>query len=168
MNQGIHAIDLLLYLMGDPEEVCAFTATLAHERIEVEDTATAILKFPNGALGVIEGSTGAYPGSMKRIEICGSKGQAPLEEDSITKWEFAEELPEDAAIREKLSASSSIGGANDPKKISTIGHTREFADFAKAIKTGSEPYISGREAMRSVHLIRSIYQSAETGKPVKL
>ena len=168
MNQGIHAIDLLLYLMGDPKEVCAYTATLAHERIEVEDTATAILKFPGGALGVIEGSTGAYPGSMKRIEICGSKGQAVLEEDSITKWEFAEELPQDAAIREQFSASSSIGGANDPQKISTIGHIREFADFSNAIKTGTEPYIPGREAMRSVHLIRSIYQSAETGKPVRL
>lgn len=168
MNQGIHAIDLLLYLMGDPVEVSAYTATLAHERIEVEDTAAAALKFPNGALGIIEGSTGAWPGSMKRIEICGSKGQVVLEEDSITKWEFADELPGDAEIREKFAASSSIGGANDPKKISTIGHEREFADFSRAIKNGTEPYIPGREAMRSVHLIRSIYKSAKTGKPVQL
>lgn len=168
MNQGIHAIDLLLFLMGDPVEVSAYTATLAHERIEVEDTATAVLKFPNGALGVIEGSTGAWPGSMKRIEICGSKGQVVLEEDSITKWEFAEEQPQDKEIREKFAVSTSIGGANDPKKISTVGHEREFADFARAIKSGGNPFVPGSEAMRSVHLIRSIYKSAETGRPVKL
>lgn len=120
MNQGIHAIDLLLYLMGDPVEVSAYTATLAHERIEVEDTAAAALKFPNGALGIIEGSTGAWPGSMKRIEICGSKGQVVLEEDSITKWEFVDELPGDAEIREKFAASSSIGGVMILKKSALL------------------------------------------------
>ena len=167
MNQGIHAIDLLLFIMGDPVEVTGYTATLAHERIEVEDTAAAILKFPNGALGAILGTTGAYPGSMKRIEICGSKGQVVLEEDSITKWEFAEPRPEDEEIRKKFAASTSVGGASDPKAISCIGHIREFADFAKAIKNGTVPFVPGEEAMRSVHLIRSVYESAKTGAPVK-
>ena len=168
MNQGIHAIDLLLYFMGDPVEVCGFTATLAHERIEVEDAAAAALRFPNGAVGIIEGTTGAYPGSLKRIEICGSKGQVILEEDSITRWEFVEEKPEDEEIRKRFAEKTSFGGANDPKNISQIGHTREFADFAHAIKTGTQPYIPGEEARRSVHLIRSIYESARTGAPVKL
>ena len=167
MNQGIHAIDLLLFIMGDPVEVTGYTATLAHERIEVEDTAAAVLKFKNGAIGMIEGTTGAWPGSMKRIEICGSKGQVVLEEDSITKWEFADEQPEDAAIRTRFAASTSAGGSNDPKAISCIGHIREFADFAAAIKNGTAPFVTGEEAMRSVHLIRSIYKSAETGAPVK-
>ena len=166
MNQGIHAIDLLLFLMGDPVEVSGYTATLAHERIEVEDVAVATLRFGNGALGVIEGTTGAYPGSLKRIEICGSKGQAVLEEDSITKWEFVEERPEDAEIRARFAASTSFGGANDPKNISQIGHTREFADFAAAIKNGTKPFIPGEEALRSVHLIRSIYESAKTRRTV--
>lgn len=167
MNQGIHAIDLLLFIMGDPLEVMGYTATLAHERIEVEDSAAAVLKFKNGAIGVIEGTTGAYPGSSKRIEICGSKGQVILEEDSIVKWEFDEELPEDAEIRRKYAAKSSSGGASDPKAISCIGHIREFADFAKAIKNGTAPFVPGEEAMRSVHLIRSVYQSAEIGMPVQ-
>ena len=166
MNQGIHAIDLLLFLMGDPVEVTGCTATLAHERIEVEDVAVATLRFKNGALGIIEGTTAAYPGSPKRIEICGSKGQAVLEEDSITKWEFAEERAEDAEIRARFAASASSGGASDPKNISRIGHTREFADFAAAIKNGTKPFIPGEEALRSVHLIRSIYESAETGAAV--
>ena len=84
-----------------------------------------------------------------------------LEEDSITKWKFAEERPEDAEIRARFAASTSFGGANDPKNISQIGHTREFADFAKAIKNGTSPFIPGEEALRSVHLIRTIYKSAE-------
>ena len=106
--------------------------------------------------------------SLKRIEICGSKGQVILEEDSITKWEFVEEKPEDEEIRKRFAENTSFGGANDPKNISQIGHTREFADFAHAIKTGTQPYIPGEEARRSVHLIRSIYESARTGAPVKL
>ncbi|MBO7728879.1 MAG: Gfo/Idh/MocA family oxidoreductase, partial [Oscillospiraceae bacterium] len=166
MNQGIHAIDLLLFLMGDPVEVSGYTATLAHERIEVEDVAVATLRFKNGALGIIEGTTGAWPGSLKRIEICGSKGQAVLEEDSITKWEFAEERPEDAEIRAMFAASTSFGGANDPKSISQIGHTREFADFSKAIKNGTKPFVPGEEALRSVHLIRTIYKSAEARRTI--
>ncbi len=167
MNQGIHAIDLLLYLMGDPVEVSAFTAMLAHERIEVEDTAAAALRFGNGALGIIEGTTGAYPGSPKRIEICGSKGQAVLEEDSLTKWEFAEERPEDAEIRARFKASASSGGAADPKSISQIGHIREYADFAAAIRNGTQPLIPGEEALRSVRLIRAIYRSAACGTGVR-
>lgn len=167
MNQGIHAIDLLLFLMGDPVEVSAHTATLAHERIEVEDTAVAILRFGNGALGIIEGTTSAYPGSQKRIEICGSKGQAILEEDSITKWEFAEERPEDEKIRSRFAVSTSSGGASDPGSISLIGHTREYADFAAAIRNGRKPFIPGEEALRSVRLIRAIYQSAKTGAAVR-
>lgn len=168
MNQGIHSIDLLLFLLGkDPVEVSAFASTLTHVNIEVEDTAAAVLKFEDGSIGVIEGTTGAYPGSLKRIEICGDKGQVVLEEDSLTKWSFAEEKPEDEEIRQKYSSSTSGGGASDPKAISTIGHTREFADVASAIKNGTKPFINGKEAMRSVHLIRCIYESAKTGKPVK-
>ncbi len=167
MNQGIHAIDLLLFLVGDPVEVSGFTATLAHDRIEVEDAAAAALRFKNGALGIIEGTTGSYPGSLKRLEICGSKGQAVLEEDSITKWEFAEERPEDADIRTRFSGSTSPGGASDPKAISTIGHIRAFADFARSVINETKPSISGEEAMRAVHLIRCIYKSAKTGTAVK-
>ena len=169
MNQGIHAIDLLLFILGeDPVEISAYTATLAHERIEVEDTAAAVMKFPCGAIGMIEGTTGAFPGSLKRVEICGTDGQVILEEDSITRWQFREERPEDEEIRRKYSASTSFGGSNDPKAISCIGHIREFADLADAIKTGRKPFITGEEALRSVHLIRSVYKSAESGSPVKL
>ena len=102
MNQGIHAIDLLQWFMGPVDEVSAFVNTVGHERIEVEDTAAVALRFRNGAVGTIEGSTCAYPGFLKRIEVMGTKGTAVMEEESLIKWEFAEETEEDKKIREKF------------------------------------------------------------------
>ena len=99
MNQGIHAIDLLQWFMGPVDEVSAFVNTVGHERIEVEDTAAVALRFRNGAVGTIEGSTCAYPGFLKRIEVMGTKGTAVMEEESLIKWEFAEETEEDKKIR---------------------------------------------------------------------
>src|SRR5262249_47988624 len=87
MNQAIHTVDLLAWLMGPVAEVQANTATLAHERIEVEDTAVATLKFANGALGIIEATTAAFPGYLKRIELHGSTGSAVLEEEDIKHWD---------------------------------------------------------------------------------
>ena len=89
MNQAIHSVDLLTWLMGPVAEVTAQTATLAHQRIEVEDVATASLRFENGALGVVEATTAAFPGALKRIEIHGSQGTAVIEEEDIKTWKFA-------------------------------------------------------------------------------
>jgi len=89
MNQAVHTVDLLSWLMGPVEEIQAQTATLAHKRIEVEDVATATLKFKSGALGVIEATTAAYPGYLKRIELHGSEGTAVLEEEDLKTWDFA-------------------------------------------------------------------------------
>jgi predicted dehydrogenase len=80
MNQAIHSVDLLLWMMGPVQQVTAYTATLAHENIEVEDVATATVQFKNGALGVIQASTAVYPGMLKRIEIHGSRGSAIIED----------------------------------------------------------------------------------------
>ncbi len=169
MNQSIHAIDLLQWFMGPVTEVSAFTSTLAHERIEVEDTGAAVLKFANGALGVIEGSTGAYPGTLKKIEICGSKGSVLLEEESLKVWKFVDETDEDERIRaEFLDATSSGGGASDPKAINTHGHERQFEDFADAILQDREPFITGEDARKSVEIIRAIYESAQAERLVKL
>ena len=168
MNQGIHAIDLLQWFMGKAESVSACTATLAHERIEVEDTGAAVVRFANGAIGVIEGTTGAYPGSPKRIEIRGTDGSAVLEEDSITEWNFRDSNEEDAEILRRFASASSAGGSSDPKAISFIGHQREYEDFAEAIMTGRRPFITGEDAAESVRLIESIYQSARSGSSVAL
>lgn len=169
MNQGIHTVDLLQWLMGPVQQIQAQTATLAHKRIEVEDVAVASLKFANGALGVIEATTAAYPGYLKRIEIHGVEGSAVLEEEDITKWDFAKKARSDAAILKQMAASQSTGGgAADPAAIGHHGHAAQFKDFVKAIRTGNPPAIDGAEGRRAVEIILAIYQSASTGKPVDL
>jgi predicted dehydrogenase len=169
MNQAIHSVDLLVWLMGPVAEISAMTATMTHERIEVEDVAVANLQFASGALGVIEATTTAYPGSLKRIEISGSHGSAVLEEEDIKDWQFAEETPEDDEIRERMAGKTeSGGGAADPSAIDHHGHTMVFEEAVAAINEDRPSFLDGREGRRSVEVIRAIYDSAKTGQRVKL
>ena len=169
MNLAIHNVDLLYWFMGDVAEVCGLTSTLAHERIEVEDVGTAIVKFKNGALGTLEASTAVYPGLLKKTEIHGSEGSAIIEQDSILLWNFKNPQPEDEQLLATLGAgSATTGGAADPKAISFIGHQRQFEDFIKAIETGSAPLIDGHEGRKSVELILAIYKSCREGKRISL
>jgi len=169
MNQAIHNVDLLRWFMGEVTDVCGLTSTIAHERIEVEDVGTAIVKFKNGALGTLEATTAAYPGLLKKTEIHGTEGSAIVEQDSVLLWDFKNPQPEDDAIRSALSKSSeSTGGAADPKAISFVGHQRQFEDFIAAIEAGRQPMIDGEEGRKSVELILAIYQSAWEGKRISL
>lgn len=169
MNQAIHSVDLLTWLMGPVVEITAQTALLAHERIEVEDTAVATVKFQSGALGVIEATTAAYPGSLKRIEIQGSTGSAVIEEEDIIRWDFQTSRPDDAEIREQMTCKlSGGGGAADPAAIGHHGHAMLFADVLDAIKTGRRPISDGREGRKSVEIILGIYESAKRGKTIVL
>jgi predicted dehydrogenase len=169
MNQAIHSVDLLTWLMGPVVEVRAKTALLAHDRIAVEDVALATVEFANGALGVIEASTAIYPGYLKRIEIHGMQGTAVMEEEDIKVWDFAKSMKRDEAIRHRMAdKKSGGGGAADPKAIGHHGHTRQFDDVLKAIKKGATPKVDGHEGRRSVEIILAIYKSAETGKAVTL
>ena len=169
MNQSIHAIDLLHWFMGDVAELFAFTDTLSHERIEVEDTGVAALRFASGALGVIEGTTSAYPGFLKKLEILGTKGSVVMEEESITFWKFEEERPEDQAIRDKyLTGTATGGGASDPMAMGHHGHTKLFSAFVDAIRDNAEVPITGESARDAVEIIEAIYKSARSGKKVTL
>ena len=169
MNQAIHSVDLLTWLMGPVVEITAQTATLAHENIEVEDVAMATLRFASGALGVIEATTAAYPGALKRIELHGSEGSAVLEEEDIRTWDFANKTPEDEALLARMAGKTQTGGgAADPSAIGHHGHTELFKDVLRAIADGSQPIIDGAEGRRSVEIIRGIYQAAKTGQTVKL
>ncbi len=169
MNQAIHAIDLLQWFMGPVTRVEGSIATLTHERIEVEDTAVATLRFASGALGVIEGTTSAYPGFLKKIEICGSRGSVVMEEENITAWDFLDATEEDAAIKKQyIGASASTGGAADPKAISFQGHALEIADFVGAVREGRPFMLEGREARKAVEIIEGVYRSARTGQAVDL
>jgi len=169
MNQAIHTVDLQTWFMGPVAEVTANFTTLAHERIAVEDTCVATLRFANGALGVIEASTAVFPGYLKRIEIHGSAGSAVMEEEDIKVWDFAAKHPGDEEIlRQMAGRRSTGGGASDPAAIGHHGHALQFADTLEAIKTGRTPFIDGHEGRRSVEIILAIYQSAEIGHAISL
>lgn len=169
MNQAIHSVDLLTWLMGPVVEVRAVAGLLAHERIAVEDTAVAALRFANGALGTIEASTAVYPGYLKRIEIHGMEGSAVMEEEDIIRWDFAKKKAQDAAIHQAMAQrQSGGGGAADPKAIGHHGHARQFANVLQAIRKGVCPAIDGPEGRRSVEIILAIYKAAETGTAVRL
>ena len=166
MNQAIHAVDLLQWLVGMPVKVSAQVRTLVH-KMEMEDTAVAWLEFPTGALGVIEAATSCFPGSRLRIEIGGERGSAILEDDRIMKWEFADPRPEDSGIG--LGGDTIIGGgASDPKAIALEGHRLLVADLAEAIRLGRPPLIDSREARNAVAIIEAAYLSAKLGSPVPI
>lgn len=169
MNQAVHTVDLLTWLMGPVVEIQAQMATLAHQRIEVEDVATATLRFANGALGVIEATTAAYPGYLKRIELHGDEGTAVLEEEDLKVWDFAKKSRSDAAILKGMQESRSTGGgAADPAAIGHHGHALQFRDFVSAITQDRTPIVDGHEGRRSVEIVVGIYKAAKSGKRVKL
>jgi predicted dehydrogenase len=169
MNQAIHSVDLLLWFMGPAVEVTAHAATLAHERIEVEDVVVATVKFANGALGVIEATTAAFPGELKRIEIHGDQGSIAMREEDIVTWKFAQETGDDEKLRaEMANRTQTGGGAADPKAIGHHGHTALFKDMVEAIQQNKPLMCDGAEGRRSVELILAIYKAAETGQAVKL
>lgn len=168
MNQAIHAVDLLLWLMGPVESVAAHSACLAHERIEVEDTLAALIQFTSGAMGVIEATTSVYPGYPKRIEIHGDKGGVVLVDDAVASWyENGEESPAEEMLR-MYGPKEMSGAASDPMAISFDNHQRQLEDFVRAVREGRSPLVDGVEGMRAVEVVRAIYRSAQTGERVRL
>lgn len=166
MNQSIHTIDALLYLAGPVKAVQANMACIAHERIEVEDIAVAILEFENGARGVIEGSTCTWSkdGHPARVQLCGTEGSVFLADEAFELWDFMQEKPEDAEIRSTLMKGQGAGlGANDPSAINYYQHQRNFEEVVDSIREGRQPSTSATEARKSVALIRAIYESAGNG-----
>ncbi len=169
MNQGIHSVDLLQWYMGTVESVQSVTANIRHKGIEVEDTIVSTLKFSNGALGTIECSTAVFPGALKRIEIMGTAGTAILEENNIIKWQFEQEASEDKNIWSTMPGGDiSHGGVSDPADISYKGHKSQIEDMIHSIETGNEPLIDGPEGRKSVEIVLAVYESAKSGKMVRL
>ena len=169
MNQAIHSVDLLLWIMGPVTHISGLTATLAHERIEVEDTAVACLRFASGALGVIQATTSVHPGYAKTIAVHGDRGSVVIEQDDILRWDFANETPQDVATKERFAQKvGASGGASNPASISHQGHARQLADFVRAIESQSTPLVDGREGRKAVQVIQAIYESAQTGRTIQL
>lgn len=165
MNQSIHMIDLLQYLIGPVESLQAYTATLGHA-IEVEDTAAAILRFRNRALGMIYGSTASFPGQFRRIEITGTKGTVVQVENSFKVWQFEDQTEADNQILARFSGVGGGGGVSDPAAISFQLHAKNIASFIASIEAGSRFEIDGVEARKAVEIVLAIYDSAREKKIV--
>lgn len=168
INQSIHAIDLLQWFAGLPSEVFAWTTRRVHTGIEAEDTAVAALRFPAGAHGTIEATTAAWPGWSRRLELCGENGSACLEDDHLARWDFRVAEPGDEEIRAAKLDPALGSGAGTAGGISPLGHQRQIEDLLDALRENRPPAIDGHEARKPVALIRALYQSAATGRPVTL
>jgi predicted dehydrogenase len=170
MNQTVHTINLMVTTVGTPVEVFAYTGCLAHERIEVEDTAVAVVKFASGALGMIHGTTAAYPGLDASLRVFGSKGSAVISNDELVfLHENAGDAPEIAMSEMTGLNQVTADDALAPEDV-PLGraHRRQLADFVQAVRTGRPPRVGTAEARTSLSVILALYESAATGKPVRL
>jgi len=170
MNQGVHYVDLLQWMMGPVESVLARASTVAHE-IEVEDVVVAALRFRSGALGILEASTAVYPGLPERLEITGTGGTVIVEAGSIRVCELKDEKGETSPYGARLrSAGVPAGGSGsaDPAAISHQAHREQIGEFISAIATGREPMLTGEEGRKPLEIVLAVYESARTGGEVQL
>ncbi len=163
INQSIHTIDLLQWIMGPIKTVYGKIGTFMH-KIEGEDLGIAIITFKNNAIGIIEGSTSIYPGFPERLEIHGEKGTVILEGGKIKTWDIQEmkEKPE------RLVEARRTGGASDPMAISIEGHMAQYQDMIDAIRKNREPMVNGIEGRKALEIVLAIYRSSKEGQIIML
>jgi UDP-N-acetyl-2-amino-2-deoxyglucuronate dehydrogenase len=157
INQAIHTVDLLLWIFGDVVQVQAQTATMLHA-IQGEDLATALLTFANGARGVLQATTAAFPGYPRRIEITGTEGSVTLEQDRIVTVNLKNGSTD--AIANPPSADTE--NVSTPVVSDFTGHQAIFEDFLRAIRDHGKPVCDGREGRRSIALVEQIYRASKT------
>ena len=163
INQGIHTVDLLLWLFGPVRRVFAKVITGLHA-IEVEDTAVAVLEFSSGAIGTLEAATSAYPGYSRQIELTGSNGTVRLDGDDLAAIDLR-----DARDDERPTGPAAVtASASSPVVADPIGHVRVFEDFLSAVARRAAPCCDGSSGRQSVALVEAIYQSARTNHPIDL
>ena len=163
MNQGVHSVDLLLWLFGPVLRVFGKAATRLHP-IEVEDTVVAVLEFASGAIGTLEAATSAYPGYPRRIELTGSEGTVRLEGDRLVAIDLRQAVEEQVAT----GANPVSVAASSPVVADTTAHRAVLEDFIAAIGRGGPPACDGAQGRASVAVIEAIYRSSSTGQPVEL
>lgn len=181
MNQGIHTLDLMLWLAGPVKSVYAQTRTAAHERIEVEDVCVAVINFAGGAVGTLLATTAAYDGLPARVDIFGENGSAIIEGDRLLAMKFkdgtraASELPAVHAVSVAMGGTKSVkdeaGERPAEKEIGDVwgdAHRMQIMDVIGAIKDDRRPMIDGTEGRVAVETILAIYESARTGQVVEM
>lgn len=161
MNQGIHALDLLLWMLGEPVSVSARTGRLAHERIDVEDVAGATIEFESGAIGMLLASTAAYPGRPVRLAVHGDAGTAVMENDELDYFSSAH--TEDPPALPSTTADAPEGWSQVD-----VAHRDQYADVLEAIENGRAPAVTTHDARRALRVVLAVYESARTGMPVDL
>ena len=164
MNQGIHALDLLVWALGEPVRVSAFTGQVAHERIEVEDIAAAVIEFEGGAIGTIVASTAAYPGLPVRLSIHGDEGSAVIEQDELRYFYSRSREQADPRSSTDLLVEELPGGWSSVD----WAHRAQYDDFIDAIETGRPPAVTTRDGRRSLAVVLAIYESAKACRSVEL
>lgn len=164
MNQCIHGIDLLRWMLGDEiDEIYGVTRQQFHDYLEAEDVGMAVVKFKNGAIGTIEGTTNVYPKNLEEtLYIFGEKGTVKIggtSTNNIDVWDFADETEEDTKNKGLAEATSNVYGN---------GHTSLFADMIDAIENDRQPYVDAIAGRNALEVVLSIYKSQKEGKVVKL
>ena len=164
MNQCIHGIDLLRWMLGDEvEEVYGATRQRFHDYLEAEDVGVAVLKFKSGAVGTIEGTSNVYPRNLEEtLYVFGESGTVKVggtSTNNIDVWEFADETEADSEAKGLQEATSNVYGN---------GHTALYADMVDAIETDRAPYVDAVAGRNALEIVLAIYKSQKTGEPVKL
>lgn len=164
MNQCIHNADLLYWIIGEIEEVFAYTNRNQHPYIEAEDVGLAIVKGKDGTLGLLEGTVNVFPKNLEETLYifgeCGTVKAAGTSVNLIDEWQFADNKDNPEEIKKVCSEM--------PPNIYGFGHARLYCDFVNAIKQGTQPLVTGEEGKKALELILAIYKSKKTGYPVKL
>lgn len=162
MNQSVHYVDLMQWMAGDVDRLFGNCSNVWHD-IVVEDTASASIKFKNGTIGSLEGTTAANPGLSQELHVMGEFGTVSIVGSRIKVWEF---VNRDKGEKPAPSSQGASGGASDPTAINMDLHTRQYRDFLDSINAGSSPLITPVEARKPVEIILAVYESSRTGRPV--
>lgn len=162
MNQGIHALDLLVWMLGRPVLVSAHTGRVAHTGIEVEDVAGATITFESGAIGVLLATTAANPGLPVRLAVHGDRGVVVMDDEQITRFESTAE--------DTVPPTGSAGGPSTGAGLNEIdaAHRDQYADFLQAVRDHRQPYVTVADGALSLRVVLAIYESARAGRPIDL
>jgi UDP-N-acetyl-2-amino-2-deoxyglucuronate dehydrogenase len=163
INQAVHQVDVLLWLIGPVSELFGYWQLGALHKIESEDVVSALLKYSSGATGVIQASTAFWPGYSERLEIHGTKGTAVITGDKLTTWDIANDSGEPAPVDREVSS-----GASDPMAISLTPFERQFLEFGEAIRAGRPPLVSGIDGYRALEVVSGVYTSCREGRKVPI
>jgi UDP-N-acetyl-2-amino-2-deoxyglucuronate dehydrogenase len=179
MNQGVHTVDLLVATMGRPVEVFGWTATRAHERIEVEDVATGVVRFESGAIATLHASTAVHPGLSTRLQVHGDRGSAVIEDDRLVHFHATapDDRPQESLMGARGTGTNQVGRFGGPEGTAPAtslpgrmsdAHLAQYRNFLAALHGEAELRVGLEENRSAVALVTGLYESARTSRPVPL